>query len=111
MTDQRDMRDSTCRGLTICDGYGGTLALKRVLPELLWLASACRTILAGRRLAGGNLLKVSAGDDVYLVSRQCASNGEPAIQIASLYTPDQRVVLPYELAQLVAGLIEEMLAA
>lgn len=99
------------RGLTICDGQGGTLALKRVLPELLWLASACRALLSGRRLAGGDLLKVSAGDEVYLVSHQQASDGEPAIQIASLYSPDQRVVMPYHLATLVVGLIEELLVA
>lgn len=99
------------RGLTICDGSGGVLALKRVLPELLWLASACRTLLSGRSLAGGDLLKVSAGDEVYLVSHRRAADGEPGIQIASLYRPEERVVMPYQLAQLVAGLIEEMLAA
>jgi hypothetical protein len=121
MVDRNDMRDMTVtqhvarewrrHGLTICDGAGGTLALKRVLPELLWLASACRTLISGRHLAGGDLLKVSAGDEVYLVSHQRAEGGEPAIQIANLYSPDQCVVMPYDLAQLVAGLLEEMVAS
>lgn len=111
MDKQCEEKRRACGGLTICDGQGGTLALKRVLPELLWLASACRTLLSGRRLVGGDLLKVSAGDEVYLVSHQQAPDGEPAIQIASLYSPEQRVVMPYHLATLVAGLIEEMLVA
>lgn len=111
MIEQVRDRQPACSGLTICDGNGGILALKRVMPELLWLASACRTLLSGRRLAGGDLLKVTAGDDVYLVSHRQAHDGEPAIQIASLYRPEEHVVMPYHLAQLVAGLIEEMLAA
>lgn len=106
-----DLRSEDARGLTICDGAGGILALRRVIPELLWLASACRTLLSGRRLSGGDLLKVTAGDDVYLVSHRPTPDGEPAIQIASLYRPEERVVMPYHLAQLVAGLIEEMFAA
>lgn len=111
MVENTRMQEATCSGMTICDGSGGVLALRRVMPELLWLASACRTLLSGRRLVGGDLLKVTAGDEVYLVSHRQAQDGAPAIQIASLYRPEERVVMPYHLAQLVAGLIEEMLAA
>lgn len=106
--DQDDQLKPICHGLTICDGNGGILALKRVAPGLLWLASACRTLISGRPLGSGDLLKVTAGDDVYLISHAQAHDGEPAIQIASLYRPEERVVLPYPLAQLVAGLLEEM---
>lgn len=110
MVEQCETRVGVGRGLTICDGNGGMLLLKRVLPELLWLASACRTLLSGSRLAGGDLLRVSAGEDVYLVSHRCTEDGVPAIQIASLYCPEQRVVMPYHFAQLVAGLLEELAA-
>ncbi len=97
------------RGMTICDGQGGTLTLDLTRKELRWLVFACRRLLAGSVPPGASMLKVDAGNTVYLLSCLPHADGEAEIRIADLYDPTQRAILPRDLAEMMAALLERLL--
>jgi hypothetical protein len=57
------------RKMTICDGQGGSLGLDRDCRELEALSFACHCLLEDMAPHGASLRKVTAGEQVYLVSR------------------------------------------
>jgi hypothetical protein len=97
--------------MTICDGLGGSLGLDLDCRELEALAFACHCLLDGAAPPGASLIKVTAGDQIYLVSRSKSPGDSICLQIASLYEPDARVQLTAEMARLVVALVEEGLVS
>jgi hypothetical protein len=100
-------RDAFPRMMTICDGLGGSLDLDLDCRELEALTFACRCLLDGMAPPGASLIKVTAGDEVYLVSHPQPADDSVCLQIVSLYQPTERVRLTWDLAQLVVALIEQ----
>jgi hypothetical protein len=97
------------QGMTICDGQGGTLTLDLTRKELRWLVFACRRLLAGTVPPGASMLKVDIGITVYLLSCLPHADGAAEIRIADLYDPTQRAILPRDLAEIMAALLEQLL--
>src|SRR5262249_42069296 len=100
-------RHAFSRMMTICDGLGGSLDLDLDCRELEALILACHCLLDGMAPPGASLIKVTAGDEVYLVSVPKSAGEAVYLQIASLYEPTERVQLNRDLAQLVVALIEQ----
>lgn len=96
-------------GMTICDGWGGALTLDLSRGELRWLVYACRSLIAGTVPPGASMLKVHAGNTVYLLNYHSRADGEAEMQITDLYDPTQQVVLPRDLAEMIAALVEQFL--
>jgi hypothetical protein len=95
------------RKLTICDGLGGSLGLDLDCRELEALTFACHHLLDGIAPPGASLLKVTAGEQVYLVSRPKPSDEVICLEIASLYEPNERIQLTPDLARIVVALVEQ----
>jgi hypothetical protein len=93
--------------MTICDGLGGALDLDLDCRELEALTFACHCLLDGMAPPGASLIKVTAGDAVYLVSHPKPTSDSVCLQIVSLYQPTECVLLSCDLAQLVVALIEQ----
>jgi hypothetical protein len=99
------------RGMTICDGRGGALSLDLSRGELRWLVDGCRSLIAGAVPPGASMLKVHAGNTVYLLNYRSPVDDAAELQITDLYDPTQRVVLPPHLAEMIAALVERFLEA
>lgn len=99
------------RGMMICDPHGGVLALDLSSRGLRWLVDACRSLLAGSAPSGASMLKVDAGNTVYLVTRRAGADGATDIQITDLYDTSQRVQLSCDLTQAVTALVERLMRA
>lgn len=95
------------RTMTICDGLGGSLGLDLDCLELEALTFACHCLLDDVAPPGASLIKVTAGDQVYLVSRPKPADGLICLEIASLYDPGERVQLTPDMARLVVALVEQ----
>jgi hypothetical protein len=93
--------------MTICDGLGGSLGLDLDCRELEALTFACHCLLDDIAPPGASLIKVTAGDQVYLVRRPKPSDDAICLQIASLYEPEERVQLTADMALLVVALVEQ----
>jgi hypothetical protein len=93
--------------MTICDGLGGSIGFDLDCPELAALAFACHCLLDGMAPPGASLIKVTAGDQVYLVSRPKLAEDAACLEIASLYEPGSRVRLTPDMALLVVALVEQ----
>jgi hypothetical protein len=99
------------RTMTICDGRGGSLGLDLDCLELEALAFACHCLLDDLAPPGASVIKVTAGEQVYLVSRPRPAGDLVCLQIASLYEPGERVQLAPDMALLVVALVEQGLAS
>ena len=102
--------DSICdvqrRFVTISDGLGGILHLDLLRPGLDDLARACKALLAGMPLPpGACLMRVSAGEDTYLLRRVKAA--PTSIGILRMGVQRQSVSLNEDVLRLVIGLIEQ----
>jgi hypothetical protein len=95
------------RSMTICDGLGGSLGLDLDCRELEALTFACHCLLDEMAPPGASLMKVTAGEQVYLVSRPQPSDSAICLEIASLYEPDARIRLTPDMARLVVALVEQ----
>jgi hypothetical protein len=95
------------RTMTICDGLGGSLGLDLDCRELEALTFACHCLLDDMAPPGASLMKVTAGEQVYLVSRPQPSDSAICLEIASLYEPDARIQLTPDMARLVVALVEQ----
>jgi hypothetical protein len=97
--------------MTICDGLGGSLGLDLDCLELEALAFACLCLLDDLAPPGASVIKVTAGEQVYQVSRPRPAGDPVCLQIASLYEPGERVQLAPDMALLVVALVEQGLAS
>jgi hypothetical protein len=99
------------RTITICDGLGGSLGLDLDCRELEALAFACHCLLDDMAPPGASLIKVTAGNHVYLVSRPKAQGEQIHLQITSLYEPEEHIQLTPDMAALVIALVEQGLVS
>ena len=95
------------RTMTICDGFGGSLGFDLDCRELEALTFACNSLLDGIAPPGASLMKVTAGEQVYLVSRPKPTDEAICLEIASLYEPGARIQLTPDMARLVLALVEQ----
>jgi hypothetical protein len=95
------------RAMTICDGFGGSLGFDLDCRELEALTLVCHSLLDGIAPPGASFMKVTAGEQVYLVSRPQPTDGAICLEIVSLYEPGARIQLTPDMARLVLALVEQ----
>ena len=100
-------RNST---MVVCDGKGGQLLLDLRCPDVRWLVAACRSLLAGRVPPGASMLKVRAGEEVYVLLRRRETDGAEAVRITNLYNRSESVLLPSDLAELIMSILDRLIA-
>jgi hypothetical protein len=99
------------RTMTVCDGFGGSLGFDLDSRELEALTFACQSLLDGIAPPGASLMKVTAAEQVYLVSRPLPNDDAVCLEIASLYEPGARIRLTPDMARLVVALVEQGLTS
>jgi len=95
------------RTITICDGFGGSLGFDLDCRDLEALTFACHSLLDGIAPPGASFMKVTAGEQVYLVSRPEPTDDAICLEIASLYERGARIQLTQDMARLVLALVEQ----
>ncbi len=98
------------RAVVIWDGHGGMLTLDLACGDLYLLVDAWRSLLAGATPPWATLIKVYAGNEVYLLSHR-QRDGALHLSIAKLYDPSEHVVLDRDLADMTVALVEQLLVS
>jgi hypothetical protein len=96
-------------GLIVADGQGGVLLLDLASPGLRWLVDACRSLLTGRVPAGASMVKVRAGDEVYVLNLRPREDGPADLHLSNLYDPAQDVLLTRDRAEALVTLLDVLM--
>ncbi len=96
------------RAVAIWDGHGGMLTLDLACGDLYLLVDAWRTLLGGATPPWASLIKVYAGNEVYVLSNR-QRDSAVHLSIAKLYDPSEHVILDRDLAHMTVALIEQLL--
>jgi hypothetical protein len=101
----------TPASMTICDSQGGMLTVDLASREAHWLVAACHHLLTQPAARSASIIKVHAGDDVYLLARRGGDGAHTEVVITNLFDPSERVALSRDLAEIVAALLERLCSA